>query len=111
MNYVDRSTHEGVEKITAHLIHAAQLGHANVISTSMQMEMGANINKHEPCLDFRALHEALKGRKEVAISLLDHGTQHQCCGQAGVHIISQMDLGPSFTKSSTTSRPGVVKWI
>jgi hypothetical protein len=47
VNYVYRWMHEGVERSIIPLIQAAVLGHANVMSALI--EMGADVNKPEPC--------------------------------------------------------------
>ena len=56
VSYVHRFMHKGEEKSTTPLIQAALNGHADAVR--VLISRGAEVNKHEPCSGWTALHMA-----------------------------------------------------
>ena len=68
VNYVHRFMHEGRELSTTPLIEAASKGHADAVR--VLISRGAEVNKHEPCNGFTALHVAAQDGHVPVIELL-----------------------------------------
>ena len=90
VNYVVREMQDGQEQSATPLVSAAGGGHGNVVN--VLIEKGADVNKPEPCSGHTPLRVAVqRGRKAIAICLLDHGADVDARNNEGLQFTALLD--------------------